>query len=469
MDYYTITLIVLIIPLIFASYWHHRHVTLEVVRASAAEAGRLDMIDDEIHDIDHDSTGDRYYNFRNKFLWVYGLAMAAEWLQASYLYSCLKNTHKLSEPAIATLFATGFVSAGISALFVESLADKHGKKFMCQCYCLIYSVSCFTMLTGNLVILFAGRVMAGFCTTLLYSVFEGWMTAEYKRQAFGDRGTALSTIYSMMAVTNGIVSAGSGVVAQAAVNALGSHTAPFLLSIVCLSLALMVIARSWAENRGTLGRSPVVETSWKASTISLLKDPSMVILALAMCFFEGSVYVVLYTWPQTIMSARFHERVWANPPFGTIFSSLMAAMSLGSFLFLYTSLDANSIQLSSRTIQLASSISASALLATIFLRDELSRFWAFCIFKICVGLYYPSMTYLKSRLVQEERRGRVYGLMRVPLNLFTVFCLTTVNEDCLRCNLGDESRENRLIVCSILLLLGVLLMSQYAPKQGRAC
>lgn len=151
-----------------------------------------------------------------------------------------------------------------------------------------------------------------------------------------------------------------------------------------------------------------------------------------MCFFEGSVYVVLYSWPQTIMSARFHERIWANPPFGTIFSSLMAAMSLGSFTFLYTSLDANSMQLSSRTIQLASSISASALLATILLRDELSRFWAFCIFEICVGLYYPSMTYLKSRLVQEERRGRVYGLMRVPLNLFTVFCLTTVSEGMLQ-------------------------------------
>ncbi|SCO27189.1 uncharacterized protein FFMR_00068 [Fusarium fujikuroi] len=462
MDYYTITLIILIIPLIFASYWHHRHVTLKVVRASAAEAGRLDIIDDEIHDIDHDSTGDRYYNFRNKFLWVYGLAMAAEWLQASYLYSCLKNTHKLSEPAIATLFATGFVSAGISALFVDSLADKHGKKFMCQCYCLIYSVSCLTMLTGNLVILFAGRVMAGFCTTLLYSVFESWMTAEYKRQAFGDRGTALSTIYSMITVTNGIVSAGSGIVAQVAVNALGSHTAPFLLSIVCLSLALMVITRSWAENRGTPSRSSIGESSWRTSAVSLLKDSSLTILALTVCFFEGSVYVVLYSWPQTIMSARFHERIWANPPFGTIFSSLMAAMSLGSFMFLYTSLDANSIQLSSRTIQLVSSISASALLATILLRDELSRFWAFCIFEICVGLYYPSMTYLKSRLFQEERRGRVHGLMRVPLNLFTVFCLTTVGK-------GDESRENRLIVCSILLLLGVLLMSQYAPKQGRAC
>ncbi|KAF5650004.1 major facilitator superfamily domain protein [Fusarium sp. NRRL 52700] len=381
MDYYTITLIIVIIPLIFASYWHHRHVTLKVVRASAAEASRFDMIDDEIHDISHDSMGERYYNFRNKFLWVYGLAMTAEWLQASYLYSCLKNTHKLSEPTIATLFVTGFVSAGISALFVDSLADKHGKKFMCQCYCVVYSVSCVAMLGGNILLLFAARLMAGFCTTLLHSVFENWMTAEYARQGFGARGTALSTIYSMMAVTHGFVAVGSGIVAQAAVDALGSHTAPFLLSIVCLSLALMVITRSWAENRGTPGRSPIAETSWRASAVSILKDSNLVILTLAMCFFEGSVHFVFYSWPQTIMSARAHERIWANPPFGTIFSSLMAAMSLGSFVFLHASRDADSILLSSRTIQLVSSISASALLLTILLRDELSHFWAFCLFE----------------------------------------------------------------------------------------
>ncbi|KAG5771250.1 hypothetical protein H9Q72_002159 [Fusarium xylarioides] len=376
--------------------------------------------------------GDRYYNFRNKFLWVYTLAMAAEWLQASYLYSCLKNTHKLSEPVIATLFATGFVSAGISALFVDSLANKHGKKFMCQCYCVVYSVSCVTMISGSIVLLCAGRVMAGFCTTLLYSVFESWMTAEYERQGFGDRGTALSTVYSMMAVANGFVAVGSGIVAQAAVNALGSHTAPFLLSIVCLSLALMAITRSWAENRGTPGMSPIAETSWKASAVSLLKDPSLLILTLTMCFFEGSVNFMLYSWPQSIMSARAHEWIWVNPPFGTIFSSLMGAMSLGSFVFLYASREANSVQLSSGAIQLSSSISASALLLTILLRDELSRFWALCLFEMCVGLYYPSMAYLKGRLVERERRGRAYGLMRVPLNAATFLCLITVSEGMLR-------------------------------------
>ncbi|KAG9506566.1 hypothetical protein J7337_000099 [Fusarium musae] len=128
------------------------------------------------------------------------------------------------------------------------------------------------------------------------------------------------------------------------------------------------------------------------------------------------------------MSARARERIWENPPFGTIFSSLMGAMSLGSYTFLFASRETNSTQISSGAIQLASSISASALLLTFVLRDELSRFWALCLFEMCVGLYYPSMAFLKGRLVQEERRGRVYGLMRVPLNTFTALCLTTINE-----------------------------------------
>jgi len=178
-----------------------------------------------------------------------------------------------------------------------------------------------------------------------------------------------------------------------------------------------------------------------------VEDPSLVILTLTVCFFEGSVYVVLYSWAQTIMSARFHERIWANPPFGTIFSSLMAAMSLGSFIFLHASREANSIQLSSRTIQFASSIAASALLSTILLRDELSRFWAFCLFEICVGLYYPSMAYLKGRIVQEERRGRAYGLMRVPVNFFTMVCLTTVSEGML------QATTPSLILCANLLMM----------------
>lgn len=49
-------------------------------------------------------------------------------------------------------------------------------------------------------------------------------------------------------------------------------------------------------------------------------------------------------------------------------------------------------------------------------------------FEFCVGMYFPSMAFLKASLVNEERRGKVYGLMRAPLNAFIVLCLVTVKE-----------------------------------------
>jgi hypothetical protein len=81
MDYYTATLFILFILLIFAAYRHYTHALSGLVLMSADEANRLDLMDDEIHDFNHETTAERYFNFRSNFLWVYGLAIAADWLQ----------------------------------------------------------------------------------------------------------------------------------------------------------------------------------------------------------------------------------------------------------------------------------------------------------------------------------------------------------------------------------------------------
>jgi hypothetical protein len=128
------------------------------------------------------------------------------------------------------------------------------------------------------------------------------------------------------------------------------------------------------------------------------------------------------------MSARALEETWGHPPFGLIFANLMGALTLGSFFFAYLSRGGNSTQVSSHTIQLTLSISATSLLFTVVLKAEMYRFWAFCMFEFCVGMYFPSMAFLKASLVNEEQRGKVYGLMRVPLNAFIVLCLATVKE-----------------------------------------
>lgn len=95
------------------------------------------------------------------------------------MYTLYKDEKSLSESAVAALFTTGFVSAGLSACFVGSLADRYGRRMACLTFCVAYSISCLSVLGNDLTVLFVGRALGGLSTTLLYSAFECWMLAEY--------------------------------------------------------------------------------------------------------------------------------------------------------------------------------------------------------------------------------------------------------------------------------------------------
>jgi hypothetical protein len=54
--------------------------------------------------------------------------------------------------------------------------------------------------------------------------------------------------------------------------------------------------------------------------------------------------------------------------------------------------------------------------------------WCFCVFEICCGVYFPLMAYQKGKIVEDGVRANVYGLMRIPLNVFVVLVLSTTKE-----------------------------------------
>merc|ERR1719181_944921 len=54
--------------------------------------------------------------------------------------------------------------------------------------------------------------------------------------------------------------------------------------------------------------------------------------------------------------------------------------------------------------------------------------FAFCIFEMCVGIYFPSICTLKSEAVPESHRATIYNLFRAPMNLIVVTVLL-VNPD----------------------------------------
>jgi MFS family permease len=151
----------------------------------------------------------------------------------------------LAEEVVAALFMTGFLAAAISASFTGKLADKYGRKLACLAFCATYSLSCLTLQSNDLIILFMGRALGGVSTTLMYSVFESWMVTEYNVQFPDAPDSTLSGIFSTMTTLNSVVAILAGVIAEWVTDLTGTEKAPFMTAILCLVIAAAAIWKNW--------------------------------------------------------------------------------------------------------------------------------------------------------------------------------------------------------------------------------
>ena len=104
----------------------------------------------------------------------------------------------------------------------------------------------------------------------------------------------------------------------------------------------------------------------------------------------------------------------------------MSAMMLGSMVF--SGFDLKTARDTSRLLLGILTLAANCLLVAALASSEMVTFFSFAIFELCVGLYFPAMGRLKSELVDDAVRGKVYGMMRLPLNVFVVLALGLTQE-----------------------------------------
>ncbi|KAJ5046953.1 hypothetical protein NUH16_011116 [Penicillium rubens] len=443
MSSYVASLVALSLCVIFAFYQQQQRAREGIAKQLTVHQ-RHEAIDEELHNVHQISATERFMVLRSQFLIVYIFATAADWLQGSFMYSLYKNTHQVPEATIAALFAAGFLCAGVSGTFIGVLTDRFGRKRACQAYCVAYVLSNLTMLSGNIWILMFGRAMGGVSTTILFTAFETWMVSEFHRQDLTHTSCSLSSLYGTMSAVNGFIAVGSGVIAQTLVAMFASEKAPFMASIVCLIVACYFISTLWVENHGSRTDYSIKEATTAlragASEISGMSPhvskkpindhvlaPDLLSIGYATCLLEGSMYVMVYSWPEALSTARPWGSANVDPPFGIIFACFMSALTLGSMFFDYSTRDGNSRQVSTSFVQLALSLSALCFVVVVASRQQLVRFLAFCVFEFCVGLYFPSIAYLRGHFVKDAHRATTYGLIRVPLNAFVFVSLISTH------------------------------------------
>lgn len=330
------------------------------------------------------------------------------------MYTLYKDEKQLTEPVVAALFTTGFVCAGATASFVGALADKHGRRNACLTLCVAYAMSCLSVLSNDLTILFAGRALGGLSTTLLYSVFETWMIAEYHSRGLSEC-LRLEDMFGMSVTFSGVVAIVAGVVGEAVVGWSGTKVAPFVVTIGCLGGAFTSIWKFWVSGEklvlwfvlltGEKGENygePEDEKAGIDLRASLL-DKRVLALTLATTIFEGSMYLFVFFWAPALKSARAMAGIKDLPPFGLIFSAFMCMM-MGSMVF--SSFNPRSGRDTGKLLLSILAMAANSLLVPVLSNQEAVIFWSFALFEMCVGLYFPTMSRLKSELVEDAVRGR---------------------------------------------------------------
>ncbi|KAL7795873.1 DUF791 domain-containing protein [Trichoderma ceciliae] len=396
--------------------------------------------------------------FQIRFLFVYSLVVAADWLQGPYTYAIYKYEKQLTEQTVALLYASGFVSGAVSAPFVGQLADRHGRRAACVAYCICYGITCLTMLSHDLNILYVGRFFGGIATTLLFSVFEAWMITEYHLLQLDRTKISLSDVFASMTTVSGSTAICSGVLGDSLIQRSGSRLGPFLASFVCCIGAGILILATWRENYGSTAESKESPEAQKLRhrILVALTNPKIVALTLASCCFEGTMYLFVFFWSAALKSARVKSEFQDELPFGLIFSSFMCVMMAGSNISMTrNALYSNGSAMN--TLMLIFAIASGAFAVSTMLDHEHLLFWAFCVIEGCVGAYFPKMALIKSDAVDDSVRGGVYSALRLPLNIFVVVA-HGLDRD------GDEHRNTVFLICAGLLIAAFLVISRQTER-----
>ncbi|XP_044721541.1 sugar-tranasporter [Hirsutella rhossiliensis] len=140
--------------------------------------------------------------FQRRFLFVYALAVGADWLQGPHLYAWYRYDKQLPEELVALMYATGFAAGAVSAAVAGPLMDCLGPDLGCLAYSLFASTSCGLIESDKPSRLLLGRVCGGFATTFLFSAFESWMVTKYHTLGLDDSTLPLGTVLSNMTLAD---------------------------------------------------------------------------------------------------------------------------------------------------------------------------------------------------------------------------------------------------------------------------
>jgi hypothetical protein len=319
-----------------------------------------------------------------------------------------------------------------------------GSRKACLLCFVLYALAGLSVFHDEYSTLLFGRVCYGVATALLHTTFDSWMNAEHSSNAFPDEW--LMQTYQEIGRKTVVVAVGSGVVAEFCAYFAGL-AAPFIASMVCAVIGFLQISHGWSKvsphygamcdflndcDGGVVGTIFGALQSFISSLSTLMSSPAgrtALHVVIIQAFFETSMYVTLFMWTPTLNASTIeYLGIGVPPPYGIIFSILMAALMFGSHMFqlAISSSENSKVPLLPETICLRM-CTLAALSALVIALCGTSAHWvifsSLIVYQFCVGAYYPLIGHLRGQHIPFEHRSAAGDLSKSILALLVILIL----------------------------------------------
>lgn len=369
-------------------------------------------------------------SLQRRFLPVFWLLRAADWLQGPYFYEVYATKvfggKQASLELVSRLFLAGFASTALFGPSAGRLVDANGRKLGTLCFTALYSAAALSTRSNSLATLFGGRVLSGIGTSLLFSAPEAWLVGDARRTNVSDAG--LAATFSAAFAGDAVVAIAAGQLASIAAAARGP-SGPFELSVAFLMVGALAASATWTENYGGAEVTRSKRTIAEAARIAL-SDKRIVLVGLAQAFFEGAMYVFVLQWPPALSAATSRAFPASNQvPFGKVFSCFMVCCLLGSTAFGALRNFCRVERSTLATFLVAALSMGAAAMSTLSGAPSLTALAvSFFIFELCVGVYFPSIGTLRSKYVPDSHRSVIMNLFGIPLNALVISVFLSIQK-----------------------------------------
>eukprot|EP00092_Neocalanus_flemingeri_P023511 GFUD01025497.1.p1 GENE.GFUD01025497.1~~GFUD01025497.1.p1 ORF type:complete len:456 (-),score=74.00 GFUD01025497.1:716-2083(-) len=390
-----------------------------------------------------------FKSFQRSFFLVYFLALPGAWLQGPYVYK-LFTFYGFKESQIVILYVAAFASSIVFGTFTGPLADKWGRRKLAISFTAIYTFCCLTKLSSNFWWLFAGQVLCGIATSMLFTIFESWYVHEHsERHGFPSEWIGIT--FSITTFWNGMIAIFAGIISNVTAETLGfGPVAPFVVALLPLVVCGVLVVNTWEENYGDR-KSNFSGSCWEGLKI-IFSDEQVLLLGSVQSLLESCMYIFVFLWTPVLDTG--------TTPLGMVFSCFMVCIMVGSALF---SIMANRGYTEAQILKnCLIMISVSMAICCYTARpgatniDTVISFLAFLVLEVAIGMYFPAISYLRSQVIPESHRANVMNWFRVPMNVITCGALLCLHVETI-------SNDKRIVfgACLVLSLLGTFLCNRF--------